>query len=84
MDQIQLSLNGRTSTSQHHGRTQLLSTMVGPQILNAMVGTRLNLFQNHPNSQPISSGHDVFYTQPHLLSGVYYDNGDCHIFCTRA
>ena len=25
-----------------------------------------------------------FTLQPHFLSGVYYDNCDCHILCTRA
>ena len=46
---------------------QLLNTMVGPQLLNTMVGPQLNLFQNLPNSQPISSGHDVIHT-PALIS----------------
>ena len=41
---------------------QLLNTMVGPQLLNTMVGPQLNLFQNLPNSQPISYGHDVIHT----------------------
>ena len=41
---------------------QLRNTMVGPQLLNTMVGTQLNLFQNLPNSQPISSRHDVIHT----------------------
>ena len=43
-------------------RLQLLNTMVGPQLLNTMVRPQLNLFQNLPNSQPISSGHDVIHT----------------------
>ena len=58
---------------------QLLNTMVGRHLLHTMVGTILNLFQYLPNYQPVSSGHDVI--QPHFLSGVYYDNGDCHILC---
>ena len=41
---------------------QLLNTMVGPQLLHTMVGPHLNLFQNLPNSQPISSGHEVIHT----------------------
>ena len=64
-------------------RPQFLNAMVGPQ-LNIMVGSQLNLFQNPPNSQPISSGHDVIHTPAHFLSGVYYDYGDCHILCVRA
>ena len=43
-----------------------------------------SFFKNPLNSQPISPGHDVIYTPAHLLSGVYYDNGDCHILCARA
>ena len=45
-------------------QSQFLNTMVGPQLLHAMVGTQLNLFENLPNSQPISSGHDVIHTPP--------------------
>ena len=41
---------------------RLLNTMVGPQLLNTMVGPQLNLFQNLPNSQPISSKPDVIHT----------------------
>ena len=71
---VNLLLHGRTSYSQHHGRTptfhlfntmvstHLLHTMVGTQLLHTMVGTQLNLFQNLPNSQPISTGHDVIHT----------------------
>ena len=59
---VNLQLHGRTSTSQHYGRTQLLNILVGTQLLNTMAGTQLNLFQNLPNSQPISSGHDVIHT----------------------
>ena len=55
-------LHGRTPTSQHHGRTQLLHTMFGPQLHNIILRTQLNLFQKLPNSQPISSGHDVIHT----------------------
>ena len=40
---------------------QLPNTMVGPQFLNTIVGPQLNLFQNLPNSLPISSGHDVIH-----------------------
>ena len=36
------------------------------------------------NSQPISSRHEIIHTPAHLLSGVYYDNGECHILCARA
>ena len=43
--------------------TQLLNIMVGPQLLHTMTGTQLpRFFQNLPNSQPISSGHDVINT----------------------
>ena len=40
---------------------QILNWLVGPQLLNTMVGPQLNLFQNLPNSQPISSRHDVIH-----------------------
>ena len=36
--------------------------VVQSQFLNTMVGIQLNLFKNLPNSQPISSGHDVIHT----------------------
>ena len=43
-------------------QSQFLNSMVRLQLLNTMVETQLNLFQNLPNSQPISSGHDVIHT----------------------
>ena len=45
-----------------HGPMSTFNSMVRLQLLNIMVGTQLNLFQNLPNSQPISSGHDVIHT----------------------
>ena len=31
----------------------------------------------------ISSGLDVIHTPASFPVGVYYDNGDCHIFCVK-
>ena len=42
------------------------------------------VFLKSSNSLLISSGHDVIHAPTHFLSGVYYDNGDCHILCARA
>ena len=33
---------------------------------------------------PSLPGMTSFTLQPHFLSGVYYDNCDCHIFCAQA
>ena len=64
---VNLQLDGRTSTSQHDGRTQFLNTMVGTQLLHTMVGTQVNLLSksskfsaylfcswHHPHSSLIS------------------------------
>ena len=48
------------------------------------LNSQLTLFQNPQILRIISSGHDVIHTPAHFLSGVYYDNGDCHILCTWA
>ena len=45
------------------------------------VNLQLTLFQNPQILRTISSRHDV---HPHFLSGVHYDNGDCHILFARA
>ena len=79
--------HGRNPNSQHHGRTQLLNTMVGTQILNTrvrtqllkiIVGPQLNLFKKSSKF----SAH-LFQAWRHPHSGVYYDNGECHILCAR-
>ena len=41
-------------------------------------------FSKCANSKPIASGHDVIHTPVNFLSGVYYDNSNCHILCARA
>ena len=80
-------------------RTQFSACMVQSQILNCnclpqwqrsqlsayMVQIQLQLpyFSKFSNSQPISSGHDIIHTPAHFLSGVYYDNSDCQILCSR-
>ena len=48
------------------------------------INSQLTLFQNPQIIRTISSGHDVIHTPIHFLSGVYNDNGDCHILCARA
>ena len=37
-------------------------------------------FSKSSNSQDHLFGHDVIHTLAHILSGVYYDNGDCLSF----
>ena len=61
---------------------------------NSMAGTRLSacmvqcqpltLFQNPQILSPSIMGMTSSTLQPHFRSGVYYNNGDCHILCTRA
>ena len=80
--------HGPISISQHHGRTQVLTIMVGPPTSTVCLNGR------QPNCLPTcpkvnSSGSSLpgitsFTLQPHFLSGVYYDNYDCHILCARA
>ena len=42
-------------------------------------------FQNHQESQPIVSGHDVIHTPvPFPIWGFYYDIWDCHILCAHS
>ena len=77
---------------------QLLTIMVGPQLQlsasmsdNPTVGLHglmstfnwlfFKIFKFSGTSLP---GMTSFTLQPHFLSGVYYDNCDCHILCVRA
>ena len=55
-------------------RTQLSACMVQSQILNTMVRPQLLwFFQNLPNSLPISSGHNVIHTPaPFSISGLLW------------
>ena len=88
---LTLCPNGRNSTiilhglttSQHYGRTQLLNTMVGTQLLHTMVGTQLNLFQNLPNSQPISTKQDVIHSpDPFPVWGLLWQWWLSYPLCT--
>ena len=68
---------------------QLLNIMVEPPTstvcLHGPMSTfQLTLFQNLQILRTIASRHDVIHTPAHFLSGVYYDNCDCHILCERA
>ena len=95
----QLQLYGRTPTSQHDGLdNQLFLTMVGAQLqLCAIEADIPTVCLHRPKSTPNwlffkifkfsgSSylGMMSFTLQPHFLSGVYYDNFDCHILCAWA
>ena len=48
------------------------------------VNLKLTLLQKPQILGTISSGHYGLHTPAHFLSGVYYDNGDCHILWARA
>ena len=48
------------------------------------INFQLTLFQNPQILRTISSGVTLSTLQPYFLSGVYYDNCDCHILCARA
>ena len=86
-------LPGWTLTLQHHGRIQLLNTMIGTQHLNTMVGPNFStpwpelnciFFKIFQIFIPSLLGITSSTLKPHFLSGVYYDNGNCHILCARA
>ena len=64
-----LCLNGRNSNLCLHG---LMSTF------------NWLFFKNLKFSGPCLPSMMSSTLQPHFLSGVYSDNGDCHILCTRA
>ena len=71
--QSQLQLNGRNSTVCLHGPISTPNCMVRLLLLNTMVGSQPNLFQNLRNSQPISIGHDVIHTPaPFPLWGLLW------------
>ena len=73
-------------------RPQLLTIMVGPQLqLFASMADNPTVCQlpTDPFSKSSNSQDHRFRAwrnslQPHFLSGVYYDNCDCHILCARA
>ena len=87
--------HGRTSTSQHHGQTptsticlnsrqpnclpQWQTTQPSAYIVHSQPSTAS--FSKSSNSQTIASEHDIIYTPAPFLSGIYYDNCDCHILC---
>ena len=56
-----------------------------PSPVRSIVWSQLTSCSKSPNSQPITSGHDVIHT-PVLFPiwGFYYDVFDCHILCARA
>ena len=82
-------LYGRTPTSQNHGRTPTLTVCHWGRQPNCLstwpkVNSQLTLFQNLQILRTLASEHDVIHTLAHFLSGVYYDNCDCHLLCARA
>ena len=62
----------------------LSASMADNPTVCSTINSKLPLFQNLQILRTITSEHDVIHTQPHFLSGVYYDNCDCHILCVRA
>ena len=78
---------------------QLLNTMVENQLLSRLPQrqtTQLSVYMAQSQlsnclffkifkfSGPLLPDMTSFTLQPHFLSGVYYDNCDCHILCIRA
>ena len=68
-----------------HFPSSNLNSQLNVRDLNSLppwsnINPQLNLFQN-PQILP---GMTSSTLHPHFLSGVYYDNGDCHILCKRA
>ena len=90
-------LHGRTPTSKHYCRTQLLTIMVGTQLqLSAIDADNPTVYLHGPMSTPNWLFFKIFKfsgpslpgmtsstLQHHFLSGVYYDNCDCRILCAR-
>ena len=67
-------LHGRTPTSHHHVRTPTSTVCLhGPK-------STFNFKFSGPSLLDMTS----FTLQPHFLSEVYYDNGNCHTLCARA
>ena len=67
-------LHGQTSTSQHHGRISTSHHHHGQTLIEIF----FKIFQI---LSPSLLGMISSTLQPHFLSGVYYDNGECHILC---
>ena len=72
-----LRLNGRITNSRLNGRN---STVCLRGLMSAF---NWLFFKNLKFSGPSLPGMTSSTLHPHFLSGVYYDNGDCHILCAR-
>ena len=83
-----------TSTVRLHGPSRLLTrpvpfgnqldwSPVNYQLDWPTIKTQLTSFSKSQNSQPIASRNDVIHTPAQFISGVYYDNCDCHILCAQ-
>ena len=73
-----LRLNGRSLTSRLHGRNSIL-WLHSPMSTSHWLFFKILKFSGPSFPYMTSST-----LQPHSLSGVNYDNGDCHILCARA
>ena len=86
--------HGRNSTStvRLHGPSRLQTQPVPIRQPTGLVPSKLPtrlahsknstcVFQNTQILSPLLPGMTSFILQSHLLSGVYYDNCDCHILC---
>ena len=74
----QLHLQNPTLNFQLNGSNSTFACMVQCQLSTDV------FFQNPQILSPSLLGMTSSTLQPHFLSGVYYDNGDCHILCARA
>ena len=79
-------LTQQTRGASHRPLTGLASSSFKSQLASPSFGSQLTaFFQNHQESQPIASGHDVIRTPvPFSIWGFYYNICDCHILCARA
>ena len=71
-------LHGRELNSLCPKWQRLMSALHSPKST-----TNSRLFQNPQIPSPSLPGMTSLTLQPYFLSGVYYDNCDCHILCAR-
>ena len=84
---ISVGKDSKNPTTSSTAQIQLYASTAGTQLSVSMVQSQhLNwlFFKILKFSGPSLPGMTSSIFQPHFLSGVYYDNGDCHILIARA
>ena len=67
-----------------HNLTGLNQVRISTRFVQRQLSTNY-FFQNHQESQPIASGHEIIHIPvPYPIWGFYYDICDCHILRARA